>query len=1038
MITAGTKIRRGRRGGYVRTNLEESDPEHRPITVDIKRFARNNQREVFGRLTNDKPTFNAPLRSTATIRDAPQGNGGKRNLIEVTDDLIDSLPLREPTRLIISTVSAEYLVDVGILINNENHTDPHVFGGLNNIRMGSTNTHEPCGTCARFDCPGHPGYIVMKTPIIDPIRWRVVINVLKCICLECSSLLQNPEDMRKIPGFSRTGGNDRLTLIATESEKSRCRHTIDGEMCAGGETPKYMVTKSKGVNHVEILDRGDTVIITPAEIYQKFNILSDEVVRYLGFSLGSHPRDLIITHLGVPPPVARPPVIIDDDVKPDKMTQKYAEIIIENNKFGNPNTKPEVITSNLYDLINQIKTDADPKSGSLATRLRKKEGMIRNNMEGKRTNYIFRAVISPDNSLRIDQVGIQLKAAKSANIPETIDQFNYQHISNLFNAGRITKWIPSHGPHKGRKISVNPGSLVDFRIGDEVERWLQDGDPVVFNRQPSLHRYSMLGYYAKILDMDGKERIEAKQQMTIRLHPNATTPHNADFDGDTANIMVPRSRESRKEVEEMMSFKNNIVSESQGRLIAAQIMDNITSAYLLTRAHEGVNPIIFQKVLERINNPPSMVDLQERAAKYGLHPFSGRTLFSALFRPNFFYKKGNVVIIDGILLDGRLTKEHLGTSHRSIPQDIHKQYGAQETVDFLSNAAWLLIAWLDTFGFSIGPADCDYGDHEESKLAKKKEFEQIYAKLISLENIPERNKDTTHTVESQAHEDDVQQALDHIKLFGKNLAAKFMADDPEHYVYGRQNAIGIMSDDVGSGAKTNLVGIGRMGGAMGQQFYDGVRMVPRGSETRFLPTQPFRENNKEVEAPPHERGYVRGSLWNGLSPNETFAILWGGRQSLVDTAKSVGKVGTFQRDLSKAVVGLVYGDDGTVRSTKGAIYSFSHGGDGLNVADTVAVDTVEYGRISQPFDVETMIEMVNAEEGWIKEQYFEKIEKNENLHLFIEADLNRRTTIEKPAPKVGTFEYGVPYAAKLLAEMDDLLPLEGKKKGKGKGKGARK
>ena len=938
-----------------------------------------------------------------------QQRGGSRNMISFTSEMIQRLPLKQPRRLKISTVSAEYLQNSDIVITSDSR-DPQTFGGVNDIRMGSTDDNETCGTCFQYDCPGHVGYIPLNVFIIDPLRARAVISVLSSVCHGCGKPLMDKRQAELDPALKFLKGADRLSYIADASTGMPC---IDEEHMEEFErnernardiiNPKCVITESKGKNYV-VLEGNNKLY--PDEILDIFSNISNEDARFLGFSHGSHPRDLIIQNLAVPPPVARPPVVIDDEVHPDKLTEQYAKIVSINNKIR-PGDRISDQIPKIYELIQMIQSDRESSGGSkssIASRIQQKKGLLRQHLMGKRTNHIARSVISPNSTLKFGEIGVSEKVARSGTFPVQVTQANFNHTLDLYRAGRINTWTPSHGQRKGEKIRLREDIVPEFRVGDMIGRWYQDGDVVVFNRQPSLHRYSLMGYTVKIVSGE-----------TTDLHPSSTTPHNADFDGDTGNLMFPHTPKSVHEARTIMHAVFNMMSETQNKPVVGIIMDSVTSAFLMTRPEESVNPFMFSEMLGHLSTPVDMVTLQQRAVQYGLHPFSGRTLFSSLFPEDFFYQKGKVVIIDGILVSGRPTSAHLGTAHRSIVQDLHKLYGPQRAADFITDATWLLLAWLDTYGFSIGPADCDYGEREQSRLAKRAEFEQIYAQLANLKEIPD------DPLEAQRHEEKVQRALGEIDKFGRNLIMGMVDDNELTEILGRPNAIAVMGKESGAGSKGDPFNYGQIFGAGGQQFYNGARMVPRGNETRVLPTHPFRENQRE-EAPPEERGYVQRSYWEGLSPEGIFAMLWGGRQGLINTANSTAAVGTMQRDLSKALEGIVYGDDGTIRSTNGNIYAFSYGGDELDVAHLMNVQTPSYGTVSLPFDADSLIDKINAEHGWIKEEYLEGIEENRNMNEFVEHDLARsavrRDEFEQPPAHMNR-PYGVPEAAVMLSDFRD-------------------
>ncbi|CAG2183580.1 unnamed protein product, partial [Oppiella nova] len=111
-----------------------------------------------------------------------------------------------------------------------------------------------------------------------------------------------------------------------------------------------------------------------------------------------------------------------------------------------------------------------------------------------------------------------------------------------------------------------------LKNGDVVERHLCNGDIVLFNRQPSLHKLSIMCHKAKV-----------HKHRTLQFNECVCTPYNADFDGDEMNLHLLQTEEAKAEASVLMGTKNNILTPRNGEPLIAAIQDFITGAYLLTQ-----------------------------------------------------------------------------------------------------------------------------------------------------------------------------------------------------------------------------------------------------------------------------------------------------------------------------------------------------------------------------------------------------------------------------------------------------------------------
>lgn len=958
-----------------------------------------------------------------------------RNVRDKVEEIVEGLRKEDATRIRISTVSAKLISEIAVVTI----TSPDIMleenGGVNDRRMGVTSHSDYCRHCRQIDCPGHYGQIILNEPVINPAYIKMVVAVLNCVCIGCGTLLFKSW-IETDPGIRRLSGWPRILAIAKKSKGGICNSEnlkpLRGQderpsdrpiyTCGGSKNPVVSLPKGrkKGTteakNYLTIKrDHGEPAPISAAKAYEVLNRISDEDARLLGYNTpDSHPRDMILLRLAVIPPSARPSEIIDNKIEKDDLTSQYQKIVKANNEINDgtvrffkktkkPKTKQDMANA-LYDRISELiygklseKRVNYDTFVSIFQRINGKDALVRGAMMGKRTDYSARGVFSPGGDLEFGEVGVPERVARDFHMPVRVTQDNLDWIISLLRAGRLVYHTAHRGEMKNRKMEIRTGARVTIEVGDEVERMLQDGDLVAANRQPSLHKYSYMAYSVKIVD-------------TFRMHPSATTPHNMDFDGDAANILFHRDPKSIRELRELMHITKNMINDAQNKPVVGLILDSIIGAYLLTSYTENVDPFTFTDVFNRMkkDNRITITSLQSRAVKYGLSPYSGRTLFSALFPEDFYYKQAGVLVIDGILIAGRITSSHVGVKHRSIIQDILVQYGSERAARFITDATWLLTAWLQTFGFSVGPADCDYGRLQ--KEIKEQELKKIYAELMELGPRPDDK------IRRRNYESRVQAVLSKVNIFGRNLGKQAMGECT--MIKGRQNAMGIMSSDTGAGAKADPANLCQMGGFIGPQFFQGARLcatLNKGS--RCLVTQPCRDPESDIEPPPQERGFCESSFWEGTTPEEMFYLLQAGREGLMNTSKSTSEVGRTRRDIAKALENIIIWDDLTIRNQRDetnikkfepqTIYAFSYGGDGLYSGELLNVNTPSQGTVPTFCDVDMIVNKLNSSVGWIREDLFTAIQNNETK--FQQMELQQLEVPARGEPPVPiSYDYGTP------------------------------
>src|SRR3989344_1038713 len=434
-----------------------------------------------------------------------------------------------------------------------------VDGGLMDIRLGVIDPGLRCKTCGGKlkECMGHFGHIELARPVIHIKYLKVLLDCLRSSCRECGRILLQDKDFEKWKGRTTKALSER-----NEEAKRDVIGDITGSLknirkCPHCKAKQFTIKIEKPSTFMENDRR-----LTPIEIKTRLERISNEDLYYLGIQdKAARPEWMILGVLPIPPVTMRPSITLETGERSeDDLTHKLGDVVRINQRlFENINAgAPEIIVEDLWDLLQYHITTffdnnvaqlppARHRSGqplkTLTERIKSKEGRIRHNLAGKRTNFSARTVISPDPMLELYEVGVPSIIATKLTVPERINEWNMQYLKKFVENGPekypgANYIIRPDGKKKKITEETKEASLEELQPGYVVERHLMDGDIAIFNRQPSLHRMSMMCHRVKILP--GK---------TLRLNPAVCTPYNADFDGDEMNLHIPQTEESRAEAE---------------------------------------------------------------------------------------------------------------------------------------------------------------------------------------------------------------------------------------------------------------------------------------------------------------------------------------------------------------------------------------------------------------------------------------------------------------------------------------------------------
>ena len=671
--------------------------------------------------------------------------------------------------------------------------------------------------------------------------------------------------------------------------------------------------------------------------------------------LGMHPSEgrpemFIWQYVLAPPVCIRPSVAQETSTTEDDLTTKLSDIVNINHLIQEGLSKGQPVNTIMeqWDFLQlQIaiyinssvpglqQAGFSKSIRALCQRLKGKQGRFRGNLSGKRVDFSGRTVISPDPNLAIDQVAVPELVAKNLTYPEKVSRYNKAKLQSRLRNGP-SKWPGANYVWKSDqkirqylkygKLSLHADHLQE---GDIVERHLEDGDIVLFNRQPSLHKLSILSH-----------RVKVRPHRTFRLNECVCNPYNADFDGDEMNLHVPQTEEARTEAIELMGVKHNLVTPKNGEPIISAIQDFITASYLLSSKDNFFDRKTFANICMYMVDGDMQIDLPPPTVLKPVMLWTGKQVFNVLMRPNKESKvlvnldaacreyravagqtrdldknDGWLCVRNSEVMCGVMDKSTIGSGKKdSIFYVILRDYGPDAAVESMSRLAKLAARWLTNQGFSIGISDVYPGD--ELNRLKTQLVETAYKECDTLIS------KFKHNELAKAPGCDEEQTMEN-SISGILSRVRQQAGDHCIAELSRWNSPLIMAN---SGSKGSSINVSQMVAVVGQQIIGGKR-VADGFQDRSLPH--FAKNARE----PPSKGFVRNSFFSGLTPSEFIFHAISGREGLVDTAVKTAETGYMSRRLIKSLEDLSLQYDDTVRNSSSNVIQFQYGDDKLDPVD---------------------------------------------------------------------------------------------------------
>ncbi len=793
--------------------------------------------------------------------------------------------------------------------------------GAYDAHMGTTSHEYRCQTCfnTKKACLGHAGHIELNYPVWNPNAVKESSRWIKMICFKCGGVVIPAEQYESLPRGKR---------LEDASKTARTGMRI----CAHCAEPHPIIRKDKVEPlrfYADYFDDDKHLkehrTLYPHMIMDILSRVTDETIVALGRPLTSPPRNFLMMSIPVPSVVIRP------DVKKmgsgrsanDDLTLAIQNIIKKSAQI--PTVLPEKIPDKLerviYELNNayydMIKASGEGAMNSIAQRLKGKPGRFRKNLQGKRCRNMARSTIINNIGLKIDEVAIPLSFARTLQCKEVVQEYNRHRLLEYVQNGSARYPGASRIKKKSTGRSYNAEFFRDIELenGDVIYRDYVDGDPIDFNRQPSL-KVSNISTNRVVVIKNASDK-------TLGMNVISCVLYGADFDGDQMNLAACAGIGTRNEIAELSSVPNWFISHTSAAPQLGQVDDSVIGLAELTRSDIRYDKYHAMLLFQNTSVAPSLRDISAQ------NPLTGRDAISMLLADtpiNFsrvpeWYKQSmapfidydpteiRVVIDQGKMLSGILDKKSIGKNSKGgVYHIIAKEYGAEAALTCMYDMQQMAISHTAIAGYTIGiddlmvPADIKVQiDQIASDIINKSRL--ITEDLYNGEIIPPIGKTVEEFYE--------QRQINTLSIFDDFTEPILRAINP------RTNNLFKL---IAFGSKGKLNDMFNMMSAIGQKTLNGERPRQTFGYKRTLVYFP------RFDASPESRGYITNSYLSGMTTPEYIFNAMAARFDLISKVLSTSITGeqmrksiknleslitnNFRRSLKgRNVVQLVYGED---------------------------------------------------------------------------------------------------------------------------------
>jgi len=758
-----------------------------------------------------------------------------------------------------------HIIKKSTLYTNDNIPDDD---GVLSPYLGTTESHYDCKTCMndKKTCLGHEGSIKLNVPVFHPVFIQEIIKWLQITCHKCGNCLVKE---RK---FYSTKVTEQILLCKV------CNYTNHIIKKVRGETLGIEIAKLYNALPEKINEKPR---IMPYYARMVFEKIKDETVLYFNKPLNLHPKNFIISVLSVPSVNVRPDIRKTGGgrMSNDNITSSLQKVINDNEKMSlekSDYSKTYAFCATIYDMVK-----ARAGSNSFSERIKGKKGLLRCNIQGRRTHNVARSTIVGDISLKLTEVGVPIYISEIVYVEEIVNPNNIKRLmsykTNTYPKIKIVKKIKNN-----RKY--DPSAIDVLEMGDTIQRDIIDGDYVLFNRQPSLMFSNITALRVVV--------IKDKNINTLRINSSLCKLFGADFDGDEMNLFVCAGEIERYEIETLSSVQNMLISFGSGKPSLGQTEDSIVGLTNMTIGNVTLLKHKAAQLFSRSNNIPLLENknysgreilslaLQETPINYVSTPGWYNPIMNPVM--NYIDIEKKLQIKNGIMLSGVFDSQSIG-SKGSLYHNINSEYGSDKTLNIIYEMQQIAIKYNDLVGHSIGLFD----------ILLNKDA-RINIKTLNSEMILKVQHETNLLINGQ-----------YIPPIGKTIGEFYNEKVSEILKVGDDFIYPIMLSIKKDNGLLKLIMCGSKGsfqqhlqpmmGVVGQQFVNGKRLQETFSHNRTLPY--FRRN----ETHPYSKGFIGDCFLEGITPAAYFANAQVSRSSIIAKALSTSVTGEQNRDAIKTL-----------------------------------------------------------------------------------------------------------------------------------------